>query len=277
MAEKQLREAFALMKEGKKQEAAKIARAILKDDRNNVGAWWMMANVIEEEDKQIRALERVLKLNPDHKGAKLKIQQLMPGQDADLSDAMATQEVLNLDWSKLKDDPHPDKSGKKELSHDDHRIARLGMLAMGGFILLVIIIASGFMVWNSEFIQGPGPEKVVTEYMTAFSTLNFDQLASLTCLEYREQLTAAQDQINREFAQMGGGQDFTMDFSTVTASLKSKDATTAQVNLGGSFTIMAAGVSMSFDLAETGGLIGEDLVVSLIREEDAWRICEPVE
>ena len=57
-----------MMKEGQKREAAQMVRGILKDDRDNAGAWWLMANLLEDEEKQVRALERVLKVNPDHQG-----------------------------------------------------------------------------------------------------------------------------------------------------------------------------------------------------------------
>ena len=70
MAQKELREAFALMKQGNQKQAAIMVQNIIKKDRNNVAAWWLMANILEDPDRKQKALDKVLSLDANHAGAK---------------------------------------------------------------------------------------------------------------------------------------------------------------------------------------------------------------
>jgi hypothetical protein len=65
MSSDQLREAYRLIREGKKKEAAAILVPIVRAESANADAWWLLANALTEPDKQRRALEQVLRLRPD--------------------------------------------------------------------------------------------------------------------------------------------------------------------------------------------------------------------
>lgn len=62
----QLQEAFALIKSGREKEAVALLMPILKADRDNANAWWLMANALEKPDQVRGALEQVLRLRPDN-------------------------------------------------------------------------------------------------------------------------------------------------------------------------------------------------------------------
>ncbi|MEL6527652.1 MAG: hypothetical protein AAFQ07_18275 [Chloroflexota bacterium] len=59
MAQDQLKQAFALIKQGNKAEASTLIKSVLREDRNNPNAWWLMALVVEDDDKRIRAAKKV--------------------------------------------------------------------------------------------------------------------------------------------------------------------------------------------------------------------------
>jgi hypothetical protein len=58
--------------------------------RLNIWGWWLLANSLEREDQKIKALERVLRLKPDHAEAKTMLNQLQgmpPEDDFDFEDS----------------------------------------------------------------------------------------------------------------------------------------------------------------------------------------------
>jgi len=73
-----LRLAYSKAKQGDKEQALAVIKSVLKDDPDNGLAWWTAAQIFDDEDKVVKALERVLKINPDHEGAKQKLAQLRP-------------------------------------------------------------------------------------------------------------------------------------------------------------------------------------------------------
>src|SRR5690348_17166664 len=78
MSETQLRDAYTLMKQGDKRGAAQLVQEVLRQDKSNVNAWWLFANVLEDEEKVVKSLEKVLALNPEHPGARKKLAAMRP-------------------------------------------------------------------------------------------------------------------------------------------------------------------------------------------------------
>lgn len=74
----QLKQAYRLVKNGEKQRALNILTAVLRTDRNNANAWWLVAHASTDKDQQIQALEQVLRLKPDHTKASQMLDQLLP-------------------------------------------------------------------------------------------------------------------------------------------------------------------------------------------------------
>lgn len=85
MINQQLDKAFNLVKEGEKRQAIIIIKEILKQEPENVSAWWLMANALSDEDEKINCLERVLVLDPSHQ----KAQKLMDKLNPDLTPSIA--------------------------------------------------------------------------------------------------------------------------------------------------------------------------------------------
>ncbi len=65
MSADQLRQAYELIRQGQKEEAVVLLQPILRSDRNNADAWWLMANALTDPAKQVQALNEVLRLRPN--------------------------------------------------------------------------------------------------------------------------------------------------------------------------------------------------------------------
>jgi hypothetical protein len=72
----QLQQAFQLIKQGQRQEAAQILVPIVRAEPNNADAWWLLANAVTNTEQQRRALEKVLSLRPGDDRAQKKLAQL---------------------------------------------------------------------------------------------------------------------------------------------------------------------------------------------------------
>ena len=72
----QLQQAYQLIKTGQREQAGVILIAILKQDRDNADAWWLLANASNEPDKARQALENVLRIRPDDVRARQRLDKL---------------------------------------------------------------------------------------------------------------------------------------------------------------------------------------------------------
>jgi hypothetical protein len=192
MSEQQLREAFELMKQGEKNQAMMLVRGILRQDRENVDAWWLMANLLEDEDKILKCLNQILELNPNHQGARKKLTTLRPdlAQSLAPADDPAKKKKDDIYWDKLNSPPPKQKSGS---SLTMGILGLLGMRFAFRIVLLVIFLGIGAVaaIFNSVNTQltlpddnGNTPQIVVKEFMVALWLEDVDTLYRLSCPEY---------------------------------------------------------------------------------------------
>ena len=66
----QHQKAFLLLKEGKRQESIQILLRLLKQNQKDEKALWLFANATENPAHKREIVNRILKQNPDHEGAK---------------------------------------------------------------------------------------------------------------------------------------------------------------------------------------------------------------
>ncbi|MBN1286982.1 MAG: tetratricopeptide repeat protein [Anaerolineae bacterium] len=81
-------------------EAVALLKGVLRDDPENVKAWWLMASAVDSPEEARDALEQVLELDPDHAEARSMLDQLIEmypeaagekDEMAMLAEAMGTQ------------------------------------------------------------------------------------------------------------------------------------------------------------------------------------------
>ncbi len=73
----QLQQAYQFIKAGQREQAGTILVSILKQDRDNADAWWLLANASNDPDKARQALENVLRVRPDDVRAREKLDKLV--------------------------------------------------------------------------------------------------------------------------------------------------------------------------------------------------------
>lgn len=66
----QLKRAYEMIKAGQKKEASQLLVDMLKADRNNADAWWLLANATPKKENAQQALEQVLRLRPNDENAR---------------------------------------------------------------------------------------------------------------------------------------------------------------------------------------------------------------
>jgi hypothetical protein len=75
-----MQQVYQLIKSGQKQQAIQMLLPILKADRDNADAWWLMANAVSDNPERAKqALENVLRLRPDHPQARQMLDRLGSG------------------------------------------------------------------------------------------------------------------------------------------------------------------------------------------------------
>ena len=84
---KALKEAAGYLKSGNTKGARPIILQILREEPENVQAWYMLSFAVPRQDKQIQALENLLKIDPNHEKAKdrlLKLGGTLPTEETEL-------------------------------------------------------------------------------------------------------------------------------------------------------------------------------------------------
>jgi hypothetical protein len=74
--EQQMQQAYQLIKQGRKEEAAAILVPIVRADNDNADAWWLLANAVSSSDQAKRALQMVLRVRPDDDRARRMLAKL---------------------------------------------------------------------------------------------------------------------------------------------------------------------------------------------------------
>ncbi len=121
MSADQLRRAYDLIRQGQKEEAAAILQPILKTDRGNADAWWLLANALTDPAKQIQALNQVLKLRPNDQRAEKMLGRL-EGEQRAKEDAFSfpvSDDDPFSSASRTSNDIFPNSSSRDDLAGSD--------------------------------------------------------------------------------------------------------------------------------------------------------------
>ncbi len=78
--ESALEQAASATLQGNKARAQEILAEIIRQSPQNEVAWLFLAEVVERKEHAIYCLERVLKLNPSHKQAQRRLEELKQGR-----------------------------------------------------------------------------------------------------------------------------------------------------------------------------------------------------
>ena len=176
MSDQQLREAFTLMKAGKKQEAVHIVREVLKTDGKNDRAWWMMVHLLDDEEKKRKAAERVLQLNPTHGGA---LNFLQPAQPSAVDDKKKKRG--QHDWSRI------DQAQKRPdyTLHLYVAVILIVCVCFGSLALVALPTYLSTYIFNQD-ANGAKPENIALKAHIALELGDFNSLRAVTCPDLHE-------------------------------------------------------------------------------------------
>lgn len=121
MSADQLRRAYDLIRQGQKEEAVAILQPILRSDRDNADAWWLMANALTDPARQIQALNQVLRLRPSDQRAQKMLARLEAEQRAkeDAFSFPVSDDDPFANASRSSNDVFPNSSSRTDLSGSD--------------------------------------------------------------------------------------------------------------------------------------------------------------
>ncbi len=280
--QQQLKQAYQLLKQGQRERARSMVEVVLRQDKSNADAWWLLANALDRDDLKIKSLERVLSLKPGHARAQQMLDELQATDD-DTDDFFDSQPatVDNRDpYNKQKNDeiklkkalPDVDDGSATEMSNVVFYSSVGVILLVGGMILtaLVLPLLSG---------GGNSPEATVQAVIEAVRNLDIQRLEELTC-------EADRSEFDSDFSGFGmqgmtlddmlAEEDIALDLSDLGSEVVSVDGDRASVRLSGSVGISSQGFSMTFDMDELLAMSDaniDDTLIPLVREDGEWRIC----
>ncbi|UCG25576.1 MAG: hypothetical protein JSW55_06195, partial [Chloroflexota bacterium] len=78
-----LQEAIASARAGQLSEAKAIAEEITESDPNNAHAWFLRGILSEDEEQQAEYLGKTLAIDPEHKAARKRMEQMQPPVEAE--------------------------------------------------------------------------------------------------------------------------------------------------------------------------------------------------
>jgi hypothetical protein len=279
MSESQLREAYSLMKQGEKAKSIRLVQDLLIQDKRNVNAWWLLAHLLEDEAKIVKALENILRNNPEHLGARKKLSEMRP-EYAHLYQAANEEKAKNEQdggeyWDRLSA-----PSAKKKAATNSPRYGlsiAVFFLVFSLAVLAVVIV--GFILIDSsntenqsvEAESANSPVAVARAYNEAYFREDAKNLFGHSCEAYHSYLLEVvadfdspnPDEIIVDFAET----EFVLDEENSNEQF-------AYVRMHGSAYIKDGGVSYRTDwdaLAEANGY--EYYGFDLENIDGTWKVC----
>ncbi len=276
-ANQQLRQAFTLMKQGNRREAIAIVQSVLKQDRNNASAWWLLANLLDDEDRKRKALDRVLALEPTHKGANEMMDKLAPKVSPFIGMDEAEEEI---DLSTPEGRMRPEKLVKSRYIEEEKKETQVPLSIRIGFGLLTIFVLALVVIFGVlPALQGPPPDEVVREYLQVFTEQDYERLREMTCEKDLNQIDMVEQSFGQMEAAVPQGQELSFEFVNLTVEILEENPEDAYLRMTGSLR-MTLGDREPLDLPmsqviSSPGLTVEGANAYVIREGGAWKICDP--
>jgi hypothetical protein len=190
MTDERLTRGMAALRRGDKRTARRVFGEIVRDDPDNVAAWWFLAAVLDDPEQRIHCVRQVLRLRPDHVEAgqllhTLQRQVALPTPPEGLRrPVFDTEEIdggLIILPSQEEHEEEAAAESPRRRSHDDLVLMislGIAFLAILGTILFTLTgIGSGFL--GVETLDEPVPTERVLTFDVPACTSNSDGLTQL--------------------------------------------------------------------------------------------------
>lgn len=147
MNEDKLKQAELLYKQGNKSQSANVLGEIVRQDPNNSNAWYGLALSLDEPDKKIFCLKKVIALEPSHQKALQLLKQLQLGK----SSSVFTQEKVITNVQPSTQKPESKNLLKKTIDESTPIEKKLIYILVGMLALLVVCVSAvGVTTWTKQ-------------------------------------------------------------------------------------------------------------------------------
>jgi hypothetical protein len=296
MSQEELRQAFELMKQGNKSEAIVVVRGVLQDDMTNVNAWLLMANLLDDERKKRKALERVLAINSEHPGALKMMRNLdgggvateagrapaSPDNSTRVDKAQSVNDGLTpkakYDWSKLEQRERvgfepTNNIGSLRNSFGGRLVIRLALLIIFAVLSPVFYFLRD-RIPTGEIVGAPPAEVALIQLSAAFNG-DLDTMRSLTCTSLQDEWEAIYNDLQSD-ADRYGISGFQFDVSNIQATVTEQTARRTVVELTGELGVSADGEKVTINIEElllSEGSNEDSNTMVLIVQNNQWVVC----
>ncbi len=117
-----LKQAIAAARAGKEPQAKVLLARVIKDEPENVNAWFLLSSLADTEEQKVQHLEKVLELQPDHAVASQQLAELVPPSPAAVEEAILDtfedDSHSTIDIEDPPDDPDEAMAWLEELAAD---------------------------------------------------------------------------------------------------------------------------------------------------------------
>ncbi len=216
----ELIEAFGLIKGGQPAAAAQVLTHYISQHPRDADAWWLMAHTVSQPDKVEQCLQNVLKINPQHVQAQVKLAKLnearRPAPADDLGDPFA--ELVAQPGKAAVPAPRP--ASKRGSANTEMMI---GLAVIG--IAIVALIGVGIWVAQKQGWFSRSAKSTVEAFYDAIGDKNAGKVYELSCTQSDQgerrlksvfdsidQLTVA-DLAIRELKKTGDAVEYNVDVS----------------------------------------------------------------
>jgi predicted RNA-binding Zn-ribbon protein involved in translation (DUF1610 family) len=127
-----LQEAASLYKKGDKSQACKLLMEIVRQDPLNTVAWYGLASCVDELDKKVYCLERILTIDPSNKKAQQMLDKLQGIKKSPNQGRVTEIQSPSLDEN-VPSNSQPVITNTSRISWGNLKIAGIIILAFGGF------------------------------------------------------------------------------------------------------------------------------------------------
>jgi hypothetical protein len=258
MSEAQLREAYTLMKQGDKKGAARLVQDVLREDRSNLNAWWLFSHLLEDEEKIVKSLEKVLSLNSEHMGARKRLAQMRP-------------EYAHLAPGVNKGKAGITNPGQKKASKS-YLLVFFLVFALSCLVTMSFPIITTMIDANAlANIEGPSPEEVAFLQVTAAFNGNYETMRFYTCDSLEDEWIELMNDMSSEVERTGLAlKDVDFDFSGLNLEILEDNGRQIIYRVTGEMLMEARGQRISVDIEDISGF--EPRMV-LVVNDNHWTVC----
>lgn len=184
MNDDKLKQAVSLYKQGNKSQAAILLGEIVRQDPNNSHAWYGLALSLDEPDKKIFCLKKVVSLDPSHQ----KAQQLLENLQSEQKPSPSTQVKVENSYQPSTQKSNPSNFIKKTLAESTGTEKKL-IYALAGMVLLLVLCVSVVGVTSlTKQVQAKNALATATaEYLQCAKRFE-DEMARLLSQFFRQEI-----------------------------------------------------------------------------------------